>query len=72
MLPGSDAGSYFLLGLCSLLDAMLRRPMNVALSDLPLPSDIRDALLGIENSPRMALDAIIAYERGEWETARRA
>ena len=68
-LTGPDTGSYFMLGLCSLLDAMLRRPMSVALTDMPLPVAIREALLGGENDARTALDTIVAYEQGDWETA---
>jgi c-di-GMP-related signal transduction protein len=68
-LGGPDASGYFLLGLCSLLDVILRRPMAVALSDMPLPAAVRGALLGEPNNARTALDAVVAYERGEWESA---
>jgi c-di-GMP-related signal transduction protein len=64
-----DSSEYFLLGLCSLLDAMLGRPMAEAVEDLPVPDDVRDALLGEKNSARAVLDAVIAYERGEWDEA---
>jgi EAL and modified HD-GYP domain-containing signal transduction protein len=59
----------FLLGLCSLLDVILRQSMEVALTDMPLSTPIREALLGAPNSSRAALDAIVAYERGEWDAA---
>jgi EAL and modified HD-GYP domain-containing signal transduction protein len=63
---GSD---HFLLGLCSLLDVILAKPMEIALHDLPLSTDTRAALLGVENAERHMLDAVVAYERGAWETA---
>jgi c-di-GMP-related signal transduction protein len=66
---GSDSSGLFLLGLCSLLDVILRQPMEVALTDMPLPTPVREALLGASNTTRKALDAIIAYERGEWDAA---
>ncbi len=66
---GSDA---FLLGLCSLIDVILAKPMEIALQDLPLPADTRAALLGVENAERHMLDAVVAYERGAWESARQA
>ena len=69
LLEGSDTGGLFLLGLCSLLDVILRQPMEVALTDMPLPTPVREALLGAPNTVRKALDAVIAYERGEWDTA---
>ena len=66
--PGRESG-LFLLGMCSLLDAMLGRPMPAALVDLPLAGEIRDALLGKPNSARAILDAVIAYERGDFAGA---
>jgi c-di-GMP-related signal transduction protein len=66
-----DASSYFLLGLCSLLDVILQRPMADALADMPLAAPIRDAILGKDNQARGVLDTIIAYEQGAWEDAER-
>jgi c-di-GMP-related signal transduction protein len=64
-----SASEAFLLGLCSLLDVMLKQPMTTALGGLPLPAEIRNALLGKQNFPRSVLDAVIAYERGDWTDA---
>lgn len=64
-----DSGELFLVGLCSLLDVMLGRPMAEALSELPLSDMARDALLGHQNALRSALDAVVAYEDGGWEEA---
>jgi EAL and modified HD-GYP domain-containing signal transduction protein len=69
MMPGGEARGFFLLGLCSLLDVILRRPMTVALEQLPLPSPVREALLGRQNTARAALEAVVHYERGEWDAA---
>jgi c-di-GMP-related signal transduction protein len=59
----------FLLGLCSLLDAILDRPLEEAIADLPLPVDVRAALLGGSNEARQILDVVIAYENGNWDEA---
>jgi len=59
----------FLLGLCSLLDAILDRPLEEAIADLPLPADVKAALLGESNVPRQVLDVVIAYENGNWDEA---
>jgi c-di-GMP-related signal transduction protein len=59
----------FLLGLCSLLDAILDKPLAEAIADLPLPADVRAALLGESNVPRQILDMVIAYENGLWDEA---
>ena len=69
-IAGTDeAASYFLLGLCSLLDVILGRPMADALKEMPLPASINDALLGEQNDPRRVLDAVLAYEQGKWNDA---
>ena len=59
----------FLVGLCSLLDAMLGRPMKEAIAALPLSASARNALLGERNRLRAVLDAVMAYETGSWEEA---
>src|SRR5689334_10252207 len=59
----------FLLGLCSVLDAILDRPMAEAIADLPLPADIKAALVGDSNVPRQVLDVVVAYEAGNWDEA---
>jgi EAL and modified HD-GYP domain-containing signal transduction protein len=65
----ADADEMFLVGLCSLLDAMLNRPMAEALGDLPLSEAARRALLGEKNPLRSVLDAVLAYEAGSWDEA---
>jgi c-di-GMP-related signal transduction protein len=57
----------FLLGMFSLLDAILGRPMEKILEDLPLTPEFNAALLGTPNRPRIVLDYAVAYERGVWE-----
>jgi EAL and modified HD-GYP domain-containing signal transduction protein len=69
MLGRDNASEYFLLGLCSLLDTMLGRPMAESLDELPVSDEVRAALLGDPGKPRTILDAILAYERGHWDEA---
>jgi c-di-GMP-related signal transduction protein len=69
VMPQREGTGYFLLGLCSLLDVILRRPMHVAIGDLPLPGIVRDALLGRDNIARTVLNTVAHYERGEWNAA---
>lgn len=64
-----DANEMFLVGLCSLMDAMVGRPMKEAIGDLPLTEAARGALLGERNRLRAVLDAVTAYEVGSWEEA---
>ena len=69
ILPREQSSESFLLGLCSLLDVILRKPMDEALSELPISDTIKGALLGDQNRARFVLDAVVAYERASWEDA---
>ena len=65
-----DSGAeLFLLGLCSLLDVILQRPMKDVVASLPLTSSTRDALLGKEGPARLVLDVVTQYERGAFDEA---
>ena len=65
---GDDAAAEgFLVGMCSLLDAILGRPMDAILADLPVAESTRAALLGEDNRARRLLDCAIAYEQGDWD-----
>ncbi len=67
-LEGREA-SLFLMGLFSLLGAILRRPLEEVLNELNLEPDISDALLGRSpsNHPITRLFAfVMAYESGDW------
>jgi len=65
-----EAPELFLVGLCSLLDAMLGRPLEEAIGDLPLSARARSAVLGEDrNIERCVLDAVVAYENGLWDEA---
>jgi EAL and modified HD-GYP domain-containing signal transduction protein len=61
-----DPAEQYLLGMFSLLSAMLQVPMEELIPALPLRDAIRDALLGTANPERMLLAFIESYERGEW------
>ena len=61
------AQELFLLGMFSLLDAVLGRPLEKTLQDLPLDAEIKGALLGAPNRPHAVLDYVVTYERGDWD-----
>ena len=60
------AQDLFLLGLLSVLDSLLGRPMAELVADLPIPDDVKGALLGTPNPLKEALDLVLAYEQAEW------
>ncbi len=69
----SRGDEFFTMGMWSLVDVILDRPMGHILREMPMASDIEAALLGEDNLPREVLECAIAYERGNWaELARKA
>jgi c-di-GMP-related signal transduction protein len=64
---GSHAADLFLLGMLSLLDAILERPMQDVLVDLPVSKDIKAALLQQGGPFQPYYQAVLAYEAGNWE-----
>ena len=63
---GDQIDNLFLVGMFSVLDAMIDRPMEEALEAIALAAPIKDALLGRPGHYRTCLDLVVAYERGEW------
>ncbi len=63
---GLDATEQYLLGLLSLLPAMLRAPMKDLAPTMPLREEIRRALMGEEIYERCLLHWIERYELGDW------
>jgi len=57
----------FLLGMFSVIDAILDRPLEEILKDLPLSDEIKDALSGKPNRLRAVFDYALAYEKGDWD-----
>ena len=62
-----DTGPFFITGLFSMLDVLLRQPMNRILSELPLAKPVADALMGESGDLGAALRCTRAYEQGKWE-----
>jgi EAL and modified HD-GYP domain-containing signal transduction protein len=56
----------YLLGMFSLLPAMLRIPMSDLAPALPLREKIREALLGATNVESCLLRWVESHERGDW------
>jgi len=61
------APELFLMGLLSLLDVMVGRPMKEIIQDMPLGKDIQTALVGGGNQYRDILDLVLSYEKGDLE-----
>lgn len=68
-LAAQHTASAFLVGLFSILDALMDRPMPEILRALPLAEEIQTALLEQAGSLGAILHSVLAYERGNWEEA---
>lgn len=67
---GGRASELFLMGLLSLMEAMLDTPIERILDGLPLSDDVKQAMLGSPGPLRDVLDLAIAYGRGNWDSLR--
>jgi EAL and modified HD-GYP domain-containing signal transduction protein len=61
------SSELFLLGMFSLIDALVDAPMAEIMAKLPLDQQIKKALLGEDCPFRTVYNMIIAYEKGEWD-----
>ena len=57
----------FLLGMFSLLDAILDRPLLGLLQELPIPPTVKAALLGEASPLRDVYDCVLTYVTGDWD-----
>ena len=62
-----QATDFFLVGLFSLLDAILGRAMARIIELIPISTVCSDALCGVSNPLRQVLELAIACERGRWQ-----
>jgi len=66
-LSGRDeVPDFFLMGLFSLIDAMLDRPMEEVLQGIDLAPEIKAGLLGGRNLHRQVYEFVLALERADW------
>ncbi len=58
---------FFTVGLFSILAALFQQPLENVLAPLPLAEDVRLALVARAGPMGEALNATLAYERGDWD-----
>ena len=59
------------MGMFSLVDAVLDKPMEDVLNDVHLADDIRAVLINSPDTPpdlQAILDLAVAYEKADWES----
>jgi len=70
--PPVKASELFLLGLFSLLDALLDIPMEDVVKKLPLAAVVKEALVEHSGEVFTYLELVLAYERGQEELYNKA
>lgn len=63
---GGQSSSLFLMGLLSVTDALLDKPIKEVLSSLPVAQEVKTALSGGDNRFRDVYELLLAMERAEW------
>ncbi len=61
-----EPADFFLMGLFSLIDTILDRPMEEVLQGIDLAADIKVALLGGHNLHRDVYEIALAMEKADW------
>ena len=59
---------YFLLGMFSLIDSLLQRPMDMILKQLPFQEEITETILGEQTEMKPYLDFSSALGKLDWVT----
>ncbi len=60
------AEGLFLVGLFSLIDAILDRPLEILLQELPIPPMVTATLLGEASPLKTVYDSVLSYVAGDW------
>jgi EAL and modified HD-GYP domain-containing signal transduction protein len=68
-LGADDLDAYFFTGMLSIVDALLDKPMEEAVADLPLSEDVVAALVQRAGGKGRTLKMAEACERGAWDEA---
>lgn len=63
----SKAPELFLVGMFSMIDVLIGRPLEELLQEMLLPQEVKDALNGQNNTYRNVLDLVLSNEKGDWE-----
>ena len=63
---GNNPPTAFLVGLFSMLDALLDQQMESLIEKLPLVDEVKEALCGVQNDLSVYLMLVKAFESGNW------
>jgi c-di-GMP-related signal transduction protein len=63
-----EPSDFFLVGMFSLMEAFMDRPIAEILEELPLEEDVKNALLGQKGPFAPTLQLVETFEKADWET----
>lgn len=61
------APDLFLMGLMSVIDAVLDRPMRIILDEIPIAPEIKEALAEGKGPLQGVLSLVLRFEHGDWD-----
>ena len=62
----NERSSLFLMGLLSVADALLDKPIGAVMDSLPVTQEVKTALCGGKNQLRDVYEAVLRWERAQW------
>lgn len=62
-----ESYSAYMVGLFSVMDALLNCPIEVILKELHIANEIKEGLIEEKNCLNKILKLVISYEKGQWE-----
>jgi EAL and modified HD-GYP domain-containing signal transduction protein len=61
------SSELFMMGMFSMIDVLIGRPMDEVLEKMNFSQDVKNALLGVANEDSPLLKLITSYEMADWD-----
>ena len=62
-----ESSSYFLVGMFSLIDTLMKQPIEKIMNQLPLEQEIKETILGHKTLYSDVYNLVIQLERAQWD-----
>lgn len=64
---GLESSSYFLVGMFSLIDTLMKQPIGKIMKQLPLEQEIKETILGHQTLYSDVYQLVVGMERAQWD-----
>ena len=64
---GSESSSYFLVGMFSLIDTLMKQSIEKVMEQLPLDQEIKETIFGHQTKYSDVYHLVVGIERAEWD-----